>query len=94
MGIKEITEENKQKLINEVIAFDKADIINAEIERRSAIITVEFYTRIITYVMDENDQIMEGSNDNPISVIDQWAFKKSLKEKGPSWQLISTQSEG
>jgi len=84
----------KQKLINEVIAFDKADIINAEIERRSAIITVEFYTRIITYVMDESDQVMEGSKDNPISVIDQWAFKKSLKEKGPSWQLISTQSEG
>ncbi len=84
----------KQKLSNEVIAFDKADIINAEIERRSAIITVEFYTRIITYVMDEDDQIIEGSKDNPISVIDQWAFKKSLKDKGPSWQLISTQSEG
>jgi len=87
-------ENKKQKLINEVIAFDKADIINAEIERRNAIITVEFYTRIITYVMDEKDQVMDGSKDNPISVIDQWAFKKSLKDKSPSWQLISTQSEG
>ena len=44
--------------------------------------------------MDEDDQIIEGSKDNPISVIDQWAFKKSLKDKGLSWQLISTQSEG
>ena len=41
----------------------------------------------------ENDQIIEGNKDNPISVIDQWTFKKALKDKNPAWQLISTQSE-
>ena len=84
---------NNKKLVNELIAFDKSDIIGAKIERKSALLTVEFYSRIITYVLDENNQFIEGSKDNPISVIDQWTFKKALKDKSPSWQLISTQSE-
>tara|TARA_B100000927_G_scaffold256395_1_gene223686 strand:+ start:253 stop:894 length:642 start_codon:yes stop_codon:yes gene_type:complete len=84
---------NNKKLVNELIAFDKSDIIGAKIERKSALLTVEFYSRIITYVLDENNQVIEGSKDNPISVIDQWTFKKALKDKSPSWQLISTQSE-
>ena len=91
-AIKERKNKNKQ-LVNELIAFDKSDIIDAKIERKNVLLTVEFYSRIITYVLDENDQIIEGSKDNPISVIDQWTFKKVLKDKSPSWQLISTQSE-
>ena len=91
-AIKERKNKNK-RLVNELIAFDKSDIIDAKIERKNALLTVEFYSRIITYVLDENDQIIEGSKDNPISVIDQWTFKKALKDKSPSWQLISTQSE-
>ena len=91
-AINERTSKNK-RLVNEVIAFDKSDITAAKIERKNALLTVEFYSRIITYVLDENDQIIEGSKDNPISVIDQWTFKKALKDKSPSWQLISTQSE-
>ena len=90
--IKERKNKNK-RLVNELIAFDKSDIIDAKIERKNVLLTVEFYSRIITYVLDENDQIIEGSKDNPISVIDQWTFKKALKDKSPSWQLISTQSE-
>ena len=89
---KQIKNKNK-RLVNELIAFDKSDIIDAKIERKNVLLTVEFYSRIITYVLDENDQIIEGSKDNPISVIDQWTFKKALKDKSPSWQLISTQSE-
>ena len=91
-AIKERKNKNK-RLVNELIAFDKSDIIDAKIERKNVLLTVEFYSRIITYVLDENDQIIEGSKDNPISVIDQWTFKKALKDKSPSWQLISTQSE-
>ena len=91
-AIKERKNKNKQ-LVNELIAFDKSDIIDAKIERKNVLLTVEFYSRIITYVLDENDQIIEGSKDNPVSVIDQWTFKKALKDKSPSWQLISTQSE-
>ena len=95
-GFNEVIKERKNKnkrLVNELIAFDKSDIIDAKIERKNVLLTVEFYSRIITYVLDENDQIIEGSKDNPISVIDQWTFKKALKDKSPSWQLISTQSE-
>ena len=91
-AIKERKNKNK-RLVNELIAFDKSDIIDAKIERKNVLLTVEFYSRIITYVLDENDQFIEGSKDNPISVIDQWTFKKALKDKSPSWQLISTQSE-
>ena len=86
--------EKKHKLTNELIAFDKAEIINATIERKNALITVEFYTRLITFVLDENQELVEGNKDNPVSVADQWIFKKPLNDKGPSWQLISTQSEG
>jgi len=45
-------------------------------------------------LLDENKKLVEGNKDNPISVADQWIFKKPLSDKGPSWQLISTQSEG
>ncbi len=84
----------KHKLTNELIAFDKAEIIDSTIERKNALITVEFYTRLITFVLDENQELVDGNKDNPISVVDQWTFKKSLRDKGPSWQLTSTQSDG
>jgi len=96
-GFNEVLSERnkkKHKLTNELIAFDKAEIINATIERKNALITVEFYSRLITFVLDENQKLVEGNKDNPISVADQWIFKKPLSDKGPSWQLISTQSEG
>ena len=96
-GFNEVLSERnkkKHKLTNELIAFDKAEIINATIERKNALITVEFYSRLITFVLDENKKLVEGNKDNPISVADQWIFKKPLSDKGPSWQLISTQSEG
>ena len=60
-AIKERKSKNK-RLVNELIAFDKSDIIDAKIERKNVLLTVEFYSRIITYVLDENDQIIEGSN--------------------------------
>ena len=62
-------------------------------DKKEAILTVEFYTRIISYAVDKNEAIIEGNKDNPHSVIDYWTFKKVLKDKSPIWMLITTESE-
>ena len=92
VAVKERNNKNT-KLVNELIAFDKADIINIEIEKKEALITVEFFSRIITYVTNVDDEVLEGNKDNPISIIDQWTFEKPLRDKTLSWKLVSTQSQ-
>ena len=92
VAVKERNNKNT-KLVNELIAFDKADIINIEIEKKEALITVEFFSRIITYVTNADNEVLEGNKDNPISIIDQWTFEKALRDKSPSWKLVSTQSQ-
>ncbi|MEE3294890.1 MAG: Tim44/TimA family putative adaptor protein [Pseudomonadota bacterium] len=85
---------NKEhKLVNEIIEFDKCEVSEAILNKKEAIITVEFYTRLISYAVDENETIIAGNKDNPHSVIDYWTFKKSLKDKSPIWMLITTESE-
>jgi predicted lipid-binding transport protein (Tim44 family) len=85
---------NKEhKLVNEIIEFDKCEVAEAILDKKEAIITVEFYTRIISYAVDKNETIIEGNKDNPHSVIDYWTFKKALKDKSPIWTLITTESE-
>ena len=91
-AVKERNDQNT-KLVNELIAFDKADIINIEIEKKEVLITVEFFSRIITYVANKDNEVVEGNMDNPISMVDQWTFEKALRDKSPSWKLVSTQSQ-
>ena len=86
--------ENKEhKLVNEIIEFDRCEVTEAILDKKEAIITVEFCTRLISYAVDENEIIIEGNKDNPHSVIDYWTFKKVLKDKSPIWMLITTESE-
>ena len=54
---------------------------------------MEFFSRIITYVTNVDDEVLEGNKDNPISIIDQWTFEKPLRDKTLSWKLVSTQSQ-
>ena len=54
---------------------------------------MEFFSRIITYVTNADNEVLEGNKDNPISIIDQWTFEKALRDKSPSWKLVSTQSQ-
>ena len=86
--------ENKEhKLVNEIIEFDRCEVAEAILDKKEAIITIEFCTRLISYAVDENEIIIEGNKDNPHSVIDYWTFKKVLKDKSPIWMLITTESE-
>ena len=55
--------------------------------------TLEFFSRIITYVTNADNEVLEGNKDNPISIIDQWTFEKPLRDKTLSWKLVSTQSQ-
>jgi predicted lipid-binding transport protein (Tim44 family) len=78
--------EKNQKLNSQIIAIDNVKIINAKIDSRYAYLTLEFTSKQIDYVT-EDDKVIQGDKNEEINIIDKWIFKKSLAAKNPIWLL-------
>lgn len=59
------------------------DSMNAEI-------TVEFISELISYVLDEDDNVIEGSDTNAKRQRDVWTFARTMGSSNPNWTLVAT----
>ena len=72
--------------------IDTATIQDVHVKGKTAQISVEFVSKLITATKDMNGAIIEGSRDKVADVTDIWTFSREVGSKDPSWRVVATEA--
>ena len=84
--------ERREVLMTTVIAIRSADIVDAELHGRTAVVTVKFVTEQVNVTRDAQGRVIEGDPNQVTDVTDIWTFSRSVRARDPNWKLIETRS--
>lgn len=81
-----------QKLETTLVGIDKAEIVEAELRDRTAIVTVSFRTEQVNVIRDASGEPVDGDATQVDKVTDIWTFSRNTRSRDPNWTLIATRS--
>lgn len=89
--------ESRGEIIDQsFVGIEKADIIEADLNKGIATITVRFVSQLISATRDRNGTIISGDDKKVKEVTDIWTFSRDLStaraRANPNWKLIATQA--
>ena len=76
-----------QNLDITIIGIKSAEIVNASLKSKIALICVKFSSEQVQVVKNLEGKIVEGDNNQILSIDEKWSFSKNLKSKDPNWTL-------
>ena len=83
-------EEAGEKLENRLIRIEDATIHSAELDRRTARISVLFVSDIASLTRDKDGNVVAGSLDDAVESRDIWTFSRNVDAGDPNWVLDET----
>lgn len=86
-------QENKQTLETTLVGIESADIVEAELQGRTAFITVKFISEQVNVLRDKDGELVEGDPNRVTKVTDVWTFARNTRSRDPNWTLVATRSE-
>ncbi len=75
-----------------LVGIDSVDLLEAELQDRTAMVTVKFVSEQINATIDENDEIVDGDRNAVAKVTDIWTFARDTRSSSPNWKLAATRS--
>lgn len=90
-----IDERKKQgmEMTTQFIGIDQAEIHDAELDSKSALITIRFVSELVSLVRDKSGKIVEGDATETQIITDIWTFERNLVSKDPNWRLVATDGD-
>lgn len=87
-----ITEREKRKetQVTDIHAIRKAEVIEAKLKGKRAMITVRFTAEESSVTRDEDGEVLSGHPDKKVEMKDIWSFARDIKSKDPSWLVVET----
>jgi len=74
------------------VGIEKADIKQVQLRGKTAQITVQFLSKLITATRDAAGTVTDGVVDKVVDVTDIWTFARELGSRDPVWKLIATEA--
>ncbi|GAB4229031.1 MAG: Tim44/TimA family putative adaptor protein [Methyloligellaceae bacterium] len=74
------------------VGIDKAEIIDAELKKRTAHVTVKFVSQLITATRDKAGKVIDGDPKKVREVTDIWTFARDVSSRDPNWKLVATEA--
>lgn len=88
-------ESRGERIEQSFVGIDKADILEAEVNKGIASITVRFASQLITATRDKAGNVIAGDPNVIAHVTDIWTFSRDIStaraRQDPNWRLIATQ---
>ncbi|MDZ4737987.1 MAG: Tim44/TimA family putative adaptor protein [Rhodospirillaceae bacterium] len=81
-----------QTLETTLVGIDKADIIEADMRDRTAVVTVSFRSEQVNVIRDKDGNAVEGDATHVDRITDIWTFARNTRSRDPNWTLIATRS--
>jgi predicted lipid-binding transport protein (Tim44 family) len=85
-------EQRGETLHSTLVGIDKADIIEAEMKDKQALVTVKFVSELISVTRDADGEVVEGDPKKVREVTDIWTFARELASRNPNWKLVATEA--
>ena len=79
--------EKSQNLDITIIGIKRAEIVGANLKSNIANISVKFNSDQVQVLKDLKGKIIEGDNNQILTIDEEWSFSKNLKNKDPNWIL-------
>jgi predicted lipid-binding transport protein (Tim44 family) len=81
------------RLDNRLVNIEQAVILEANMERSVAAITVRLEADIAAVTRNSEGQVVAGSMSDAVQTRDLWTFRRDLASRDPNWVLIETDEE-
>jgi predicted lipid-binding transport protein (Tim44 family) len=75
-----------------LVNIREAEVIEAELQGKTAFVTVKFVTEQINVLRDRTGEAIEGDPDHVADVTDIWTFARNTRSRDPNWTLVATRS--
>ncbi|HIP76989.1 MAG TPA: Tim44 domain-containing protein [Kiloniellaceae bacterium] len=85
-------EANKETLETTLIGITSADLIEAEMQQKTAFVTVKFVSEQVNVTRDAEGLIVDGNPNEVSTITDIWTFARNTRSRDPNWALVATRS--
>tara|TARA_Y100000588_G_scaffold103582_1_gene112893 strand:- start:134 stop:823 length:690 start_codon:yes stop_codon:yes gene_type:complete len=86
-------EEAEETLETTIISIKSAEVIEAEMDGRNALVTLKFVSEQVNVARDSEDRIIDGDPNQVTEITDIWTFSRDTKSGDPNWKLVETRSQ-
>ena len=84
--------EAAETLETTVIGIKTAEILEASMTGRNAIVTLKFVSEQVNVTRDTEGNVIEGDPNQVTDVTDIWSFSRNTRARDPNWKLVETRS--
>jgi predicted lipid-binding transport protein (Tim44 family) len=84
--------EAHETLETNLISIKSVDLVAAELNGDTALVTVKFVSDQTNAVRAHDGSVVEGNPDHVEEKIDLWTFARSIRSRDPNWTLVATHS--
>jgi predicted lipid-binding transport protein (Tim44 family) len=84
--------DNKETVESNLVAIKSAEIDEAELNGRTAFVTVKFHSEQVNVIRGADGKIIEGEPDHVVEKTDFWTFARNTRSQDPNWLLVATRS--
>lgn len=74
------------------IGTEKANIIEAALNKTNASVTIKFQSELISATRASDGKVIDGDPKRPREVIDIWTFMRDVTSRDPNWKLVATEA--
>ncbi len=85
-------EEAKETLETTLVGINEAEIIEAELQGKTAFVTMKFVSEQINVTRNSAGELSEGDPNHVASITDIWTFARNTRSRDPNWTLVATRS--
>jgi predicted lipid-binding transport protein (Tim44 family) len=75
-----------------LVSLDDGEIIEAELQGKTAFVTVKLQSEQMNVTYDSDGQVVDGDPHLVSKVTDIWTFARNCRSRDPNWTLVSTRS--
>lgn len=72
------------------VGLPSIEISDASLDKRIANVSIRFKAEIVSATMDAEDNLVEGNQEQIVTISDEWTFARSTKSRDPNWKLVAT----
>ncbi len=85
--------EANEKLETTIIGISSADVVEAAMDGRNAMVTVKFVSEQVNVTHDAEGRVVDGDPNQVTEITDIWTFSRDTKSSDPNWKLVETSSQ-
>jgi predicted lipid-binding transport protein (Tim44 family) len=85
-------EKKERKAELTFVGIEEVKIVGAELDGRSARVSLRFLAELISCVRDKDGNVVEGDATEVQTIRDAWTFARDVASRDPNWRLVATEA--